>query len=237
MHKAKPIGLVLILITVFLFGVPTVQSADLNELSNAEKQVEWRLLFDGKSLNGWIARNPGSWVVENGEIVCKDRGDLFSKERFGNFFFQCDFKMGPGCNSGIYVRVGDKADRSNTGFEIQILDPARTNGPASGRTGAVYNRMPPLVDAAKPAGEWNHILIMCLNNIVKIRLNDQLVIDMDVNDWSIPLVNPDGSWNKYLIPLKDYPREGHLGFQSHSNDTGGNLWLRNIKVVKIPVND
>ncbi len=38
--------------------------------------------------------------------------------------------------------------------------------------------------------------------------------------------NPDGTPNKFKTALKDFKREGHIGFQDH----GLPLWLRNIKV-------
>ncbi len=54
-----------------------------NTLTAAEKKAGWKLLFDGKTLNGWrMYKNKlaDCWGVKNGEIYCKgsetDKSDL-----------------------------------------------------------------------------------------------------------------------------------------------------------------
>src|SRR5258706_8351185 len=48
----------------------------LNTLNDAEKAAGWKLLFDGKTLNGWHnfkkeGVRPG-WEVKDGTLVCVD---------------------------------------------------------------------------------------------------------------------------------------------------------------------
>src|SRR3954465_2481673 len=65
-----------------VFFVPLSSGQKDNVLSAAEKKAGWKLLFDGKTMNGWrtYRNRPGSWQVKNGELYCplgaKDYADL-----------------------------------------------------------------------------------------------------------------------------------------------------------------
>jgi len=66
--------------------------ATVNILTDAEKAAGWKLLFDGKTLNGWsnfkkTTIKPG-WQVKDGQLVCVDphnAGDIVTAEKFGAF--------------------------------------------------------------------------------------------------------------------------------------------------------
>jgi hypothetical protein len=49
---------------------------------------------------------------------------------------------------------------------------------------------------------------------------------MDLNRWTTPHMNPDGTPNKFETAYKDMPRVGHIGLQDH----GHKCWFRNIKI-------
>ena len=79
--------------TVFFFGLAlTVPSSLLlaeespNQLTEHEKADGWKLLFDGKTTDGWRSfKKPGfpakGWVVEDGWLHClgKGGGDVISQ--------------------------------------------------------------------------------------------------------------------------------------------------------------
>ena len=145
-----------------------------NTLTDAEKKAGWKLLFDGKSLDGWHnfkkeGVKPG-WQVKEGSLVCVDphnAGDIVTTEKFSAFELQLDFKMGEGANSGIIYHVTDEGGAVwATGPEIQLEDNAKAKDPQ--KCGWLYGLyQPPIdektgktLDTTKPAGEWNHLRVV-----------------------------------------------------------------------------
>jgi len=131
-----------------------------NTLTDDEKAAGWRLLWDGKTTDGW--RSPKSdafpdksWVIENGEfsVVASGNaeaqagGDIITRQRYANFELTADFKTTYGCNSGIKIFVQphispiDKktgrptAVGSAIGMEFQILDDEHHPDAKLGRNG------------------------------------------------------------------------------------------------------
>jgi hypothetical protein len=71
--------------------------------------------------------------------------------------------------------------------------------------------------------------ITCDKNKIKVALNGEAVAEMDLDQWTQAGVGPDGAKNKFKTALKDFPREGHLGFQDH----GKPVWFKNVKLKRI----
>lgn len=187
------------------------------------------VLFGGKDLAGWTnargaAPGPG-WVVDDGAMLLdksKGRGgDIWTQRRFGDFVLEVEFKTEG--NSGIFVRTDKPADCVQTGIEIQIDLPAKT--PSKHSVGAFYDCLAPSKDPTK-AGQWNRAVITCRKSRLSVELNGEKVLDADLDQWSEPGKNPDGSPNKFRAALKDFKREGHIGLQDH----GGKVSYRNIRL-------
>jgi hypothetical protein len=203
-----------------------------NTLTAKEKRQGWKLLFDGKSLNGWGATGDiNGWKVENGSIVCLGGrgGYLYTTEKFGDFILSVDFKFVPGANSGIFVRWSDLRDPVNTGIEIQILDSYGRERPTKHDCGAIYDIIAPSQNTCKPAGQWNTAVITCKGPIVSVKLNGVTIAEMDLDKWTEPGRNPDGTRNKFRYAYKDLPRIGHIGLQDH----GSRVEFRNIKILPL----
>ncbi len=207
--------------------------ANDNELTTAEKAEGWKLLFDGKTMNGWNTTGDKSgWAVEDGAIACqaKHGGYAYSEGQWADFTLECDFKTGDRVNSGIFVRWEDLKDPVNSGMEIQVLDSFGRIKPDNHDCGALYDCVAPSIDAVKPAGEWNHMVIICRGPIVRIVLNKHQIIETDLSAWTTAHKNPDGTDNKFTRAYATMLQKGYIGLQDH----GGRVWFKNIKLRELP---
>jgi hypothetical protein len=107
-----------------------------NNLHADEKAQGWRLLWDGRTGQGWrSAKSEGfpaqGWSLANGELAVLARGgggDLMTEEEFGAFELQMEFKVSAGANSGIFYLLtspSDPVSRAPLGLEYQVLDDER----------------------------------------------------------------------------------------------------------------
>src|SRR3954465_16060811 len=158
----------------------------------------WKDLF-GADFSGAVS--PGKWTVTNGELVAGDHATLWTKESYGNFVLDLDFKVAAESNSGVFLRVGDPKNVLS-GLEIQVHD--STDGTKYGMVGAIYDAKPPTKNMSKPIGEWNHSTITCKDSLVTVVFNGEEVIHADLNDWPEAKKNPDGTPNKFPVALKDF---------------------------------
>jgi Domain of Unknown Function (DUF1080) len=124
------------------------------------------ILFDGRDLSQWIAGAAGrggaagaaappgpGWKVENGYMeVTPGMGSLTSRERFKDFQLHIEFAS-PAVPLGISQYRGNSGI-SIGGREIQVLDNYNNATYADGYVAAIYNQWPPLVNPARPPGEW-----------------------------------------------------------------------------------
>ena len=219
------------LLICLLVSATTAHAAD-NELTAKEKADGGVLLFDGKSLDGWMTSSgkPSKTPVQDGAINPHKCGGymMVHKERWENYVLSMDFKISKGCNSGIFVRTASLTPRPGkdvgfNGVEVAI-DDTRTAGYHD--TGAIYDLVKPKKNAMKPAGQWNRIVITSDRNVLEVELNGEKVTRMDLDQWTKPNVRPDGTPHKFDIAYKDHPRKGYIGLQDH----GSPCWFKNIKI-------
>lgn len=114
------------------------------------------VLFDGKDLSRWVGRNgqPAAWKVENGHMqIVPGTGEISTRARFGDCQLHIEWLVPADVK-------GTGQDRGNSGvmlmgkFEIQVLESKNNVTYADGQAGAMYGQYPPLVNASRPAGEW-----------------------------------------------------------------------------------
>jgi Domain of Unknown Function (DUF1080) len=169
-----------VLATVFLLmrTESMLKAADAsvppNQLTDAEKQAGWKLLFDGKTLSGWHSFKRKNvrlgWQVKDGTLACVDphnAGDLCTDDMYGWFELSLEYNISVAGNSGIMFHVTNKGGATwATGPEVQLEDNAKAADPE--RCGWIYGLYKPPIDpksgkpldATKPAGEWNHMRIV-----------------------------------------------------------------------------
>jgi hypothetical protein len=184
-------------------------------------------LFDGKDLSHWQSANGGApsagWIIDGDTLTRQERaGYIWSKERFGDFVLDLEFKTEG--NSGVFIRTDDPKNPVQTGIEIQIYNP--TPEPSTHSTGALYDLAAPSKEASKPSGQWNHMRITTRDNYITVELNGEQIVEADLDQWTEAGKNPDGSKNKFKTALKDFRRDGHIGFQDH----GHMVAFRNVRI-------
>ncbi len=187
----------LIFASICWLQLPVVAAEPVTDKKPA---TDWIELFNGKDLTGWVAEGNSTfekgpektqtpvWSVVDGLLRCEGKGFGFLRydpQQFSDFVYHVEFRMGKGCNSGIGIRhLKYEASKSTqtrpsiSGYEIQLLDdagkPAHDHGTAS-----LYRYVAPKENAIKPAGEWNTIEIECVGPLIKITLNDKLILEHD----------------------------------------------------------
>ena len=155
----------------------------------------------------------------------KPGGILWSKESDGDFSVTLEYKTSAKCNSGLFFRSNPK-NAVQGGFEIQLA----SHGLYSGKhvVGSIYDAQPPSKAMGKPDGEWNTMTLTCKGPQITVVLNGETVNEANIDNWTTPKMNPDGTKNKFKTALKDLPRNGHIGLQYH----GKPISFRNIRVTK-----
>lgn len=139
---------------------------------------QWRPLFSGNDLSGWVnARDkqavPEGWVVEDGTLLMPGAGgkDIATVEEFADYELEIDYQLPPGGNSGIYLRgvteiqVKDRREKDNN------TPPTKTSG------GAIYGKFAALKSAQRPAGKWNHFRILHIGFRITVWHNEELIQD------------------------------------------------------------
>ncbi len=233
------------MILVSLFFIPAVAQKN-NTLSKKEKKEGWALLFDGKSFDGWRKCNStemaANWIVDN-EAMKVQRGKregagqggdiLFGTKKFKNFELSIDWKIESKGNSGIFYYIVEYPDKPiyYAAPEIQVLDNwnASDNKLASHLAGSLYDMIPALPQNAKPAGEWNTIVVKVKDGKVTHTQNGVVVVSYELwtPQWKDLVAN---SKFKDWPGFKDGPaKEGYIGLQDHGYD----CWFKNIKIREL----
>lgn len=216
-------------------GDPAMASDSLDSQPSAQDSG-WVSLFDGTSLSAWRGYQmdsvPAGWQIQDGTLArVGGGGDLITREQFGSFELELDWKLEPGGNSGIMYKVTEAEDQTyKTGPEIQVLDDQRHTDGGSRLTsaGAAYGLYPAPAGAVKPVGEWNHVRLLVEGNHVRQWLNGTQMADYQLysDEWKgLVAASKFNQWPGYGMAER-----GHIALQDH----GDPVWYRNIRIRPIP---
>ena len=201
-------------------------------------------LFNGKNLEGWHGRKTEDpkkwsalspkdlekkrkstladinkhWSVEKSILVNDGHGlYLTTDKEYGDFELLVDYRTVAKADSGIYLRGIP---------QVQIWDTTKAGGKwkigADKGSGGLWNNAKgspgkdPLVLADKPFGEWNHFRIIMMGEIVKVYLNDKLVVDK-------------ARLRNYFDKNGPLPERGPIQLQTH----GGEIRWRNVFIREL----
>ena len=253
-------GVLVSILAVVSCGTPTEQpvateeetvqeTVGPNQLTQAEIDDGWVLLFDGETSTGWTGYKkdtfPSGWQVVDGTMYCKgsgrgeagglEGGDVVYEKMFSNFHLKLEWKISEGGNSGIFYLGQDTHDTIwKTAPEMQVLDnenhPDAEAGIAGNRrAGSLYDLIPANPQNTKPAGEWNSVEIRVFKGTVWHYQNGEVILEYHLwtPEWNelvagskFPALNPD--WANVAA-------EGLIGLQDHGDD----VWYRNIKIKEL----
>jgi hypothetical protein len=179
---------------------------------------------------------PANWRFERGaatyvpSATAEGRGDLVSKEQYGDFELEYEWRVAPKANSGVMWRVSEDQEYPwQTGPEQQVLDDA---GHLDGRTpshraGALYDLVVPPAGVARPVGAWNRARVVARGSRVTLSLNGRPTADVD-------FASDSGRALLAASKFKAMPRfagnaRGHVVLQDH----GDRVWFRNVRVRRL----
>ena len=220
-------------------------NAIANTISPEEAKEGWKLLWDGKTTEGWrgakLASFPDKgWKIENGVLkVLKsggaesaNGGDIVTTKQYKNFILKVDFKITEGANSGVkyFVNPGmNKGAGSAIGCEFQILDDdkhpdAKLGVKGNRKLGSLYDLIP--APAQKPFNKatFNTAMIIVKDNHVEHWLNGVKLIEY---------TRQNEMWNA-LVAYSKYKNWPDFGNAEYGNillqDHGDEVWFKNIKI-------
>ena len=216
-----------------------------NTLTAAERAAGWKLLFDGRTMDGWrgayMEGLPArGWEVRDGVLSVQESGggeasfggDIVTVDEYGDFELALDFRLTAGANSGIKYFVIEelpKTPGSAKGLEYQLLDdaghPDAKLGIRGNRTCAsLYDLIPATGKPPVAIGEWNRARIVVKGAHVEHWLNGVKVLAFERG-------GPEFLAHKAESKFRDIPgfgeyARGHVLLQDHGNRVS----FRNIKI-------
>jgi hypothetical protein len=191
-----------------------------------QQEKPWVDLLEGNELaKHWHTK--GNWNInEEGVVRLTPRpGEtgwsrfdayLWLNTQYGDFEIEFEYMVEKRGNSGFYFRVADEASPVAKGIEVQIYD---SYGKAADArltdhdSGGIIPGLPPTQNTAKAPGEWNKFHITSQNDKLVVRLNGQVVNEVDLTKQ----------------PLATRPKRGSIGFQDHALP----LALRKIRIREL----
>ena len=221
-----------------------------NTLTAQEKKDGWKLLFDGKTTNGWRGAYKDKfpekgWNVADGLLTIQQSdgsesqsfGDIVTDAEYTDFDLMFDFKLTEGANSGLkyfVVEHSPKPKGSAFGLEFQVLDDDKHPDAKLGRNGnrtvgSLYDLIPASSKQAHPIGDWNTGRIVSKGKHVEHWLNGKKVVDYERGSENFrKLVD----MSKYKAP--EYNANGRFGEAPTGHillqDHGNKVSYRNIKI-------
>ena len=233
--KSLALGLFLIAL-----AMPGSRAQSHNTLTAQEKKEGWKLLFDGKTTQGWHVyrqqTNGAAWKVADGELwldpTAEGRGDFMSDGEYENFELILDWKIEKGGNSGLIFNAVESTKYKyawNTGPEMQILD---NDGHPDGkypkhRAGDLYDLISSKQESVKAPMEWNTIRVVSNRGRLELWLNNVLQVEttMFTPEWEALIKG--SKFAKH--PDFGTARKGRLMLQDHDH----RVWFRNIKIREL----
>jgi 3-keto-disaccharide hydrolase len=208
--KPTALGLSLALALVASATQLHAQTAPGKPLPEKPDHNGWINLFDGKTLSGFTAPDPGQWEMKDGILIGQGPvSHLFSPNTYTNLEFKSEVKLNHSGNSGMYFRAA-LGKGWPKGYEAQV----ENTSPDPQKTGSLYNFHKVAEQLVQDDTWWTEHVIAIGNHII-IKINDKIVTD--------------------FIDEKGTYMSGHVAFQQHNQ--GSVVMFRNPQVKRLPADE
>jgi hypothetical protein len=189
------------------------------------------VLFDGASLAAWDTGSP-TWKTENGYLeVVPGRGDLRSKEKFGDVQLHVEWAA-PAPARGTGQNRGNSGIFLQGRYEVQVLDSFESATYADGQAGALYGQWPPLANPVRRPGEWqSYDIVFDAPRFNGTSLVSPAYLTVFLNGVLLhhrrELMGP--TVHRALAEYAPQPAEDSLVLQDHANPVRyRNIWVRRV---------
>jgi hypothetical protein len=222
-------------ITLVLRAADNSADTKANVLTEAEKAAGWKLLFDGKSLDGWHGYKKkeapkAGWVIEDGWLKCVENGhggDLVSIDEFDDFEFSWDWRIPAKANNGIKYFITEERNQA-VGHEYQMIDDTQVKD-AKYSTASFYDVLPPSAEKPlKKPGEVNHSSVLVRGNHVEHWLNGAKVLEYELGSDTVKNAVAKSKF-KNVAGFGTKIR-GHILLTEHHDEAS----FRNVKIRALP---
>jgi len=236
--STSSVGAIIGSVSLVMTGATAIANRAIHnqsEIRSSKSATTWRALFDGKSLEQWrgykTAVTPG-WKIADGTLTKDGRvADIMTKQTFGDFELELEWKIGEAGNSGIFYRGTEEYDHIYwSAPEYQLLDDIKGADNKTRLTcaGAAYALYPSPAGHLKSVGDWNSTRIVARGAHVEHWLNGVKLVEYEL--WS-----PDWEAKVKASKFKDWPnygraKRGHIAFQG---DHEGSLAFRNVRIREV----
>jgi hypothetical protein len=217
---------------LLLLGTVTLVAAD----PASDAAGSWRPLLEDHSANawrGWKAEGlPAGWHIAGG-VLSKDGAvdDLVTKQTFGDFELELEWKIGKAGNSGVFYRGTREYDHIYwSAPEYQLLDDANTEDGKSQLTAAAsdYALYGAPAGVVLPFDHWNKTRLIVRGTHVEHWLNGRKVVAYEFGspDWKAKVAA-----SKFAAyPHYGLATSGLIGLQG---DHPGALTIRGIRIREL----
>ena len=235
---------------------PEVSYLD-NRMTENQISQGWKLLWDGKTTDGWrgakLDRFPEKgWTIKDDVLSVEKSGgqesahggDIVTTRTYKNFILEVDFLVTEGANSGIKYFVDPELNRekgSAIGCEFQVIDdrkhPDAEKGVAGNRTVAsLYDLIPAnallygednRLKRVNRVGDWNRARIEVHGKKVSHHLNGVKVVEYERETQMWKALVAYSKYAKW--PAFGEAEEGHILLQDH----GDAVSFKNIKILEL----
>ena len=133
----------------------------------------WHNLCPPGDLGQWVG-SVDQAVWEGGAFTMTPKtGLLHSRQVFGDFALQLDYKLSPGGSGSVGVYALDPDD---LGLKVHLLDDAaHAQLPPEQRNGSLGGMAAPAVGASVLPGTWNHLEYAVRGDNIRVRMNGRVI--------------------------------------------------------------